>query len=198
MRRMVRRRTRALCPKAPRPRLRSSRSLPRPGPLDGAAPPPQTTSAAPAARRPARAGRAHIGGYLRRVRACGAGQDAALEPWPPAPQDHALTRPAARRPAPEHPGQVEACAAGATKMAVNARSVRVRARARGAARARAWAPAPACLPPSRARSSCPLSRAAGAWRPAATPPAPRAESVIRCAAARGWVAWALGGPFPGP
>ena len=79
------------------------------------------------------------------------------------------------------------------------RAACVYGRARGCtARARAWPPSPACLTPSGARSRCPLSRAAGAWRPAATPPAPRAESVIRCAAARGWVAWALGGPFPGP
>ena len=33
-------------------------------------------------------------------------------------------------PAPEYAGQVEACAAGATHMAVSARSVRVQARAR--------------------------------------------------------------------
>ena len=81
----------------------------------------------------------------------------------------------------------------------SARAACVYGRARGCtARARAWPPSPACLTPSGARSRCPLSRAAGAWRPAATPPAPRAESVIRCAAPRGWVAWALECPFPGP
>ena len=76
----------------------------------------------PAAQQRART--AHIGGHPRRGRACGAGQGAASEPWPPAPQDHALTRPAAPRTTPGYAGPVQACAAGAHKYGVSARTLR--------------------------------------------------------------------------
>ena len=72
----------------------------------------------PAAQQRAR--RARIGGYPRRGRAVGAGQGTDPEPWPSAPQDHAISRPGAPRLAPSYAGQAQACAADATKMGFNA------------------------------------------------------------------------------